>query len=812
MKDSSNKKSLFKLSVEESTINKDLEREAKAKQMENIFSSLDAMFAPADMPSVPSLDIDKEDTSISTSKKDSSTDVPPVESTTNDNQSDISPSVDKPKKGNLFDEIASFSKDMPRIESLHSTASSIFSISKDIEQEKQPFSSNIEEAPQSIKVIECDESVKYISEKWSETPCGIIECQVPHIGATYLEMHSERDSIIVFPDESEAYRNSKKYSNSLYVSKEIGEEDISDYIQKQSRHKFIVTPNSASKLLYQLSKEGQEEDVVKKYFFMVKDMEQLQAESTYKADNGKVLDFYLEFPKDKRCIYTTDYRAFTHPVLKSEEVHVIKWKNLPKRNIKVTSCSNIIGALKEAIEKLPANDKVLVVYTSIQQARLAILNLKKDMQKECCIWCMEFNRDEAGEFFKTIGKSKSLPKRITFLTVKHFNQQVKGKCHLITVSDTSKGSTLLSIKDMVKTYDLCNPANILSDTVIYNKAVCYWQWDMEINTLVGRAGKIVKLLNTADELSEGDKSLERLFSIVSTTLRNNATGRIRGRLPNIRLIRKDSWEKGSVAYMNIDSLLLRTNLCQTYYSKPTALAKALKELYSITSSGPNNNEGIPEIQKEIEKQEKKRRNDKKLQERIAILDEILELHTKGKLDKEYLNEKSERGSSNHKKVYQEVARLYLYMGTEELIDNLKRIGSGNSIGFNNFNNKVIYWSLAENHPLKLSVNEAFKVGEKYTNAEIREKMNSIIQYHFHRDWSENTRKPITLFKCFFETERPKREYIIRSELSFMCHKDRIDKGEDDLLKLFIISDAQTNKKSKKPQSGKSLLPLEKKEK
>lgn len=188
----------------------------------------------------------------------------------------------------------------------------------------------------------------------------------------------------------------------------------------------------------------------------------------------------------------------------------------------------------------------------------------------------------------------------------------------------------------------------------------------------------------------------------------------------------------------------------------------------------------------------------------------MKLHINNKLNQEYLDEKGKKGSSIHRKVYKEVAKLYSYMGTEELIDNLKHIESGNKIGFNNFNNKVIYWSLIENHPLRLSVNEAFKVGEKYTNAEIREKMNSIIQYHFHRDWSENTRKPITLFKCFFETERPKREYIIKSELSFKCHKDRIEKSEDDLLKLFIISDAQTNKKSKKPQSGKSLLSLKEK--
>lgn len=779
MEDSSKGKSLFNLSVGDSATDKDLKHEAKYKKMQDRFSMLDAMTIPVDISS--------------------------VESTTNDCSSVIPSVADKPKENNLFDGIASFTNDMPRVELQHSTGNSILSIPKVEEQEKKPLFSNTEIASQSIKVVECDNSINYISEKWSETPCGIIECQVPHIGATYLEMHSDRDSIIVLPDESKASECSKEYSNSLYINKE---KDMSGYMQSHSRHKFIVTPKYAGWLLLQLSKDGQEEEVRKRYFFMVKDMEQLQKESTYKTENGNVLDLYLKFPNDNRAIYTIDHEAFTHYVLKGETVHIIKWKNLLKRNIRVISRSNIIGALKETIENMPTSDNILVVYTSIQQARLAILNLKEDIQKECCIWCKESNKDEAGEeFFHSIGAHGSLPKRITFLGNRDYNLQVKDKCHLITVSDTSRGSTLMSIKDIVKTYSLCKPANILSDIVIHNEAVCHWQWEMEINALVERAEKIVKLLNTADELSEGDNSLKGLFSIVGTTLRNKATGRIRGRFPNIKLIRKDCWGKHSAAYMNMDSLLLRVNLSNTYYNKPTALAKALKELYSITSSKTNNNEEIPKAQQKIEREEKKRQSAKKFKERIAILDEILELHTNGKLDKEYLNEKSKRGNSSHRKVYQEVVMLYPYMGTEELIDNLKRIDSGNRIGFNNFNNKVIYWALVENHPLRLSVNEAFKVGERYTNVEIREKMSSIIQYHFHRDWSGNTRKPVTLFKCFFETERPKREYIIKSELDFKQHKERIDKNEDDLLRLFIISDTQVNKRSKKPQSEKSLLPL-----
>lgn len=708
------------------------------------------------------------------------------------------------EKFNIFDTMFA-SDNIPPVASTvleQETTPSIF----DIASSNKDISDSTKTSPL-VEVVECNETICHISEVWSSTPCGIIECQVPHIGATYLEMHSDRDSIIVFPDKGEADKSSKKYPNCLYVSEEKTEEDISDYIQKQSRHKFIVTPKFIGKLLSQLCKDGQEEESLK-YFLMVKDMEQIQSESPYKADNGNILDFYLKFPKDKRAIYTTDYKAFTHPVLKDETVYIIKWKNLPKRNIKVMPSTNIIGTLKESIEKLPANEKILVVYTSIQQARLAILNLKEDIQKECCIWGKDFNKDEAGEeFFIAIGKSGSLPKRITFLGSKDSTLQVKDKCHLITVSDTSKGSTLMSIKDIVKAYDLCKPTHILSDTVIHNEAVCHWQWVGEINVLVERAEKIVKLMTTADELSKGDASLKRLFSIVSTTLRNKATGRIRGRLPNIRLIRKDSEDSHSVAYMNIDSLLLRVNLSKTYYGKPTALSKALKGLYDITSSRPSKDKNIPEAQQDIEKKEKKRQSDKKLQERTTILDKILEFHREGKLNQEILDKECRKGNSLHRKVYQEVTKLYPYIGIEELIDCLKHIDSGNRIGFNNFNNKVIYWSLVDNHPLRLSVNEAFKVGGKYTNTEIREKMNSIIQYHFHRDWSENARKPVTLFKCFFETERPKREYIVRSELDFKQHKMRIDKGEDDLLKLFIISDAPANRKPKKPQTGESLLHL-----
>ena len=49
-------------------------------------------------------------------------------------------------------------------------------------------------------------------------------------------------------------------------------------------------------------------------------------------------------------------------------------------------------------------------------------------------------------------------------------------------------------------------------------------------------------------------------------------------------------------------------------------------------------------------------------------------------------------------------------------------------------------------------------------------MTPFILYHLHKDWTGNERKTIALFKCFFKTIRPKREYIIQAGDKFNIHK------------------------------------------
>ena len=380
-----------------------------------------------------------------------------------------------------------------------------------------------------------------------------------------------------------------------------------------------------------------------------------------------------------------------------------------------------------------------------------------------------------------------LPKRINYLIDREIDWDITDAFHLITVSDVKRGDTLLSLKQIDAVYGLCEVSQrVLSDTIIHNTITCYnKEWDEGFELIMKRAGKIIQLLNTADDLSSDDVGLMKLFSIVQSTLEKKSLGRIQGNFANIRLVRRNIERKWCISFMNIDSLKIRVNLYNSYYNHPESLGYAL-ENYHLVSSYHFSNDEVTETQRSIELAENERYKKQTKKDRLALLDEIRELHNSGKLDKSFLQKRSKLAVSSEKKIFKEVNELYDYLGTEELIQKLKKLNCGNSIGFKNLKKSVIFWALEADHPLKLAVYEAFRVGRKYTNHEIEEKMNSIVAYHFHKDWTANKRKSVSLFKCFFKTIRPRNEYIIQSSEIFSTYKNRIKKDENNMFKYFML--------------------------
>lgn len=52
-------------------------------------------------------------------------------------------------------------------------------------------------------------------------PHGIVNKQIPGVGATTLEINANRNSIIVLPTKALAFSKCKKHPNTLYIGSEI---------------------------------------------------------------------------------------------------------------------------------------------------------------------------------------------------------------------------------------------------------------------------------------------------------------------------------------------------------------------------------------------------------------------------------------------------------------------------------------------------------------------------------------------------------------------------------------------------------------
>lgn len=77
-------------------------------------------------------------------------------------------------------------------------------------KQQEVFENNLSAKTGRHTTVNCDESIKYISQKLTETPSGIIECKVPEIGLIDLECKAERHSIILLPTKEEAKSVARK--------------------------------------------------------------------------------------------------------------------------------------------------------------------------------------------------------------------------------------------------------------------------------------------------------------------------------------------------------------------------------------------------------------------------------------------------------------------------------------------------------------------------------------------------------------------------------------------------------------------------
>ena len=643
------------------------------------------------------------------------------------------------------------------------------------------------EAPNKVKGIFANKR-HLLSNYLTKMPHGLVDKKITGIGATTLEINSKRNSIIVFPTKALAYGKHSKHPNTLYVGSEIkGEkvtnQQIEEYLAKDGYKKLLVVADSLGRLLGIIGKN------YKDYFLMIDEVDVLQTDNNFRPQLENVIDYYFMFPSKNRCMVTATMKEFNNPLLKKECKFSITWTYNARRDVKLLHTNNIIQAVIEKVISHPT-EKVFIAYNSILQIRNIIASLDEETRKECAILCSEASIKEAGEYFAPkLGDNDTLPARINFATCCYFTGiDIEDSYHLITVSDVRRSHSMLTLDRMTQIHGRCRKVNgILSETIIYNTlgyVSVMESMDSYTVTLLNKAKKVLKVIESADNIMQGDHTLTDLFAMVKEAIREKAQERIAGN-ELINLTRKDIYGKDVPAYLNIDYIIERTELYASYFM-PETLKEVLSKQVKIISYKSLNYDVSPE-QSSIEKANKDAQNkltDSNIQDAIKY---IKTLSTTGQLNDNTLYSYTRHCRSKTKIFLERFIKLYRYVDLDSLLHQLWEIRTSNSVVFKNLNNTVMYWALDEEHPFKVAIRRCFTLNRSYSANEIQDKLTPIVQYHLHKVLKP--RKYVALLKSMYATDRTSgNKYIIRNEnpRGFREHTCRIATKENNLLKLFML--------------------------
>ncbi len=645
------------------------------------------------------------------------------------------------------------------------------------------------EAPNKVKGIFANKR-HLLSNYLTKMPHGLVDKKITGIGATTLEINSKRNSIIVFPTKALAYGKHSKHPNTLYVGSEIkGEKEkvtnqqIEEYLAKGGYKKLLVVADSLGRLLGIIGKN------YKDYFLMIDEVDVLQTDNNFRPQLENVIDYYFMFPSKNRCMVTATMKEFNNPLLKKECKFSITWTYNARRDVKLLHTNNIIQAVIEKVISHPT-EKVFIAYNSILQIRNIIASLDEETRKECAILCSEASIKEAGEYFAPkLGDNDTLPARINFATCCYFTGiDIEDSYHLITVSDVRRSHSMLTLDRMTQIHGRCRKDNgVLSETIIYNTlgyVSVMESMDSYAVTLLHKAKKVLKVIESADDIMQGDHTLTDLFAMVKEAIREKAQERIAGN-ELINLTRKDVHGKDVPAYLNIDYIIERTELYSTYFM-PETLKEVLSKQVKIISYNSLNYDVSPE-QNIIEKTNKDAQNkltDSNIQDAIKY---IKTLSTTGQLNDNTLYSYTRYCRSKTKIFLERFIKLYRYVDLDSLLHQLWEIRTSNSVVFKNLNNTVMYWALDEEHPFKVAIRRCFTLNRSYSANEIQDKLTPIVQYHLHKVLKP--RKYVALLKSMYATDRTSgNKYIIRNEnpRGFREHTCRIATKENNLLKLFML--------------------------
>ncbi len=419
-----------------------------------------------------------------------------------------------------------------------------------------------------------------LSEVLNFLPSGFVYKEETGIGATTLELISNRHSIIVEPIKITASSKASEH-NALYVGsptryhpqKSLKKADIIKYVNDKSItfKKIVVVADSLPRLI-----EAIGANVFKDYFILIDEIDSFQLDSSYRKSMEACIEIYSNFDSDKRAMLSATRIDFTDPFLRQEPVTEIKYDVKKPRKIAVytTIPSEIQGVvvdtIKELIKKYP-KDKIFIAYNSVSNCfNLAqhLVDNKITSKNEIRILCSSTSKKFAKDYYNELDNN-ILPSKINFFTSAYFTGfDLNEQYHLITVSGNRNKVHALSDR-RIKQISGRSRKGLLTETIIHDIAVGQLKDDFTDKEFIAAAEEQVESHNCMKRHYSKNPLLKMFINDINEQFLKVLEAN------ELKLIRKDEKGEFKISFLNIDAALEAIRVRKHLYLDSSALANTL---------------------------------------------------------------------------------------------------------------------------------------------------------------------------------------------------------------------------------------------
>ncbi|WP_026462272.1 hypothetical protein [Adhaeribacter aquaticus] len=611
-----------------------------------------------------------------------------------------------------------------------------------------------ERNPKIIEVSRGESTSTYIlqngaklGEVFDFLPAGIVNKTETGIGATTLELNSERNSIIVEPIRVTASRKAKKTPGSLYVgsptpefNQKVTNDKIKAYIDSPGgKHKkLIVVADSLPRVI-----EAIGENVYRDYFLMIDEIDAFQNDAAFRGSMEKSLDYYKKFPQTNRALVTATPLGFSDPELEHEHQTIIQYETPVGRDIALIYTDNVSGSafdhIKEQLQTNPGQ-KIAIAFNSVTGCRGLAQKLEKDRvvsPAEIKILCSTSSEERVGKYFAEL-TNEQLPGQVTFFTSAYFNGfDLDERYHLVSISDPTSPITALSDHKLKQIAGRSRPG-LLSETVIY-----------------GTSKELPEEITAVDEKSLISAAVDEIKAIecFEMNFRNNPV--LKNSIKKIRelvvertrhlkysLVRLDADGKPQISYFNVDACLETIRVNKEVYQDAVSLKDLLGKNNNIIGFHVSHSKTA--IKHDLKKDgEIRKRN---AEEAINLL------RTTNSSAQLSLLLTDPTLPEQQKKIIREYEALYQFIDGEQLLESLKNhYNPGDARAWNTFKSAAIFAAYDESHPFKQRMNRHFKVGDRYTPEQILKRLNAVFEEAHLGTKLDSPVIAVRMFKLFYAT-------------------------------------------------------------